>query len=88
MDGVTISQPALVIVTTIISGLVGAITYLYFTSRAREKELTEASIKREQTLTDRAIAQVDRLAAAVESQRQQIERLVTLIESWRSGKPG
>jgi hypothetical protein len=88
VEDVTLSGPALALVTTVVLGLTGAITYLYFAGRAREKDLTDRAIEREQEVTNRLIAQVDRLIPAVESQRQQIERLVTLIESWRSGKPG
>lgn len=86
MDDVTISQPALAIVTAIVGGLVAAISYLYFAGRARERELTDRQIQREQEVTNKVIAQVDRLIPAVESQRQQIEKLVALIESSRFGR--
>jgi hypothetical protein len=88
VEDVTISGPALALVTTIIGGLVAAISYLYFSSRAREKALTDAAIEREQELTNKLIAQVDRLIPAVENLGRQVEKLMTLFETWRSGRPG
>lgn len=85
MGDLTISASALAVVTTVVGGLVAALTYLYFSGRSREKELTDRQIQREQEVTNRLIAQVDRLIPAVEEQKHQIQELVSLVKTLLPG---
>jgi len=91
---ITLSSAALAVVTAVIAALVSAIGILYYSGRSREKELTaalmeakDAEIARGAETTARLMVMLDRLIPAVEETSRQVQRLVTLIETWRSGRP-
>ena len=80
---ITLSSAALAMVTAVVGALVSAIGILFWQLMAAKN----AEITRSQDTTARLMAMLDRLIPAVEETSRQVQRLVTLIDSSRTGKP-
>ncbi len=93
MSDLTLNAGAITAVGLLLTCLCGAIGFQYRAARDRERELTAAlvaakdsEISRSKETTDRLMGMLDRLIPAVEDTSRQVQRLVSLFETWRPGK--